>query len=396
MNLSKGANHVLTRSGTIHVYLGWKAPAVSMDAVCFAVMANGSVLSDDWFLFYNQKVSPENAIEIVHLDQGRAEFVVHTDRLPSGVQKCVFATALEESSFREVAHASITATPSAGEALNFRVTDVADEQALIFAEIYRHGPGWKMRAIGQGFTGGLQALAEHYGVKIEDEPTASPVPPVADGDLGPAPPPLPPVSTGGLFGFLKITLFAMLFIGIIAGLGYYYFSIKAPSPSIKPSITTHSTREYIEPTCTLTNEQVFKRYHTLGENYVKITKIIDVSNRKLAGFREELRAIESDCPRAFIEKNEKQIDILGKLPIQGWVEETIRLNTCAGLMNKKISIDLEYESRPTVIKRLLKNVDRSRNLESDLTNISRDLAYLGNKRNRLVEGYKSNLAACSM
>jgi len=63
-------------------------------------------------------------------------------------------------------------------------------------------------------------------------------------------------------------------------------------------------------------------------------------------------------------------------------------------MIKKVESELNNESRPNIIQRLLKNADRSRNLESDLTNISRDLAYLNNKMVRLIEGYKSNLEAC--
>ena len=76
------------------------------------------------------------------------------------------------------------------------------------------------------------------------------------------------------------------------------------------------------------------------------------------------------------------------------MEEATRLNICAGLMIKKIETELNDESRPIIIQRLVREADRSRNLESDLTNISRDLAYLNNKTNRLIEGYRENLDAC--
>jgi stress response protein SCP2 len=40
--------------------------------------------------------------------------------------------------------------------------------ALIFGEVYRRGGAWRFRAVGQGFAGGLGALARSYGVDIAD------------------------------------------------------------------------------------------------------------------------------------------------------------------------------------------------------------------------------------
>jgi tellurium resistance protein TerD len=37
---------------------------------------------------------------------------------------------------------------------------------MIFAEIYRHNGEWKFRAVGQGYSGGLAALAIQHGVEI--------------------------------------------------------------------------------------------------------------------------------------------------------------------------------------------------------------------------------------
>jgi len=44
--------------------------------------------------------------------------------------------------------------------------DGSTETAMIFGEIYRHGPDWKFRAVGQGFKGGLGPLAASYGVNV--------------------------------------------------------------------------------------------------------------------------------------------------------------------------------------------------------------------------------------
>ena len=37
---------------------------------------------------------------------------------------------------------------------------------MVFGELYRHGSEWKFRAVGQGFAGGLAAMASQYGVAV--------------------------------------------------------------------------------------------------------------------------------------------------------------------------------------------------------------------------------------
>jgi tellurium resistance protein TerD len=44
--------------------------------------------------------------------------------------------------------------------------DFSIETALVFGEIYRNSGEWKFRAVGQGFQGGLGAMAKSYGVNL--------------------------------------------------------------------------------------------------------------------------------------------------------------------------------------------------------------------------------------
>jgi tellurium resistance protein TerD len=37
---------------------------------------------------------------------------------------------------------------------------------MIFGELYRHGAEWKFKAIGQGYAGGLAAVARDFGVHL--------------------------------------------------------------------------------------------------------------------------------------------------------------------------------------------------------------------------------------
>lgn len=41
------------------------------------------------------------------------------------------------------------------------------ETVCIVVELYRHTPGWKVRAVGQGYDTGLAGLACDYGIDVE-------------------------------------------------------------------------------------------------------------------------------------------------------------------------------------------------------------------------------------
>ena len=42
--------------------------------------------------------------------------------------------------------------------------DYSTETAMVLGELYRHNGEWKFNAIGQGYSGGLQALCNSFGV----------------------------------------------------------------------------------------------------------------------------------------------------------------------------------------------------------------------------------------
>ncbi|MDT0221505.1 TerD family protein [Gordonia sp. AC31] len=45
---------------------------------------------------------------------------------------------------------------------------LSSERALIFGEIYRRNDAWKIRAVGQGYDGGLEALVSDHGIEVDD------------------------------------------------------------------------------------------------------------------------------------------------------------------------------------------------------------------------------------
>jgi len=56
------------------------------------------------------------------------------------------------------------------------VPGLSTERAVVLGEIYRRDGWWRIRAVGQGWDGGLAGLATDYGM-ADAEPGASPARP---------------------------------------------------------------------------------------------------------------------------------------------------------------------------------------------------------------------------
>lgn len=74
--------------------------------------------------------------------------------------------------------------------LEFIIAGLTTERAVLTFELYRRGRQWKVRAIGQGYNGGLAAAVADHGIEVEQSPVAAtalsaPTPP---HPVAPAPP----------------------------------------------------------------------------------------------------------------------------------------------------------------------------------------------------------------
>ena len=80
-----------------------------------------------------------------------------------------------------------TLAHDAGHATVFAVSAVDAHPAVICLELYRRGPRWKVRAIGQGYAGGLAEMARAHGIPAPNRSPAAPATPV------PGSPPITPL-----------------------------------------------------------------------------------------------------------------------------------------------------------------------------------------------------------
>lgn len=189
ISLNKGGNINLSKEApnleNVLVGLGWDARATDgqdfdLDASLFMVKDDGKVPSDAYFIFYNQPKSPEGSVEHTGdnrtgAGEGDDESVkVTLSKVPPEIQRLVIVVTIHEAearrqSFGQVSNAFVRVVnrDNNQEVVRFDLSeDYSTETAMIFGEIYRHSGDWKFKAVGQGYAGGLRALALQHGVNV--------------------------------------------------------------------------------------------------------------------------------------------------------------------------------------------------------------------------------------
>ncbi|MEV6162727.1 TerD family protein [Streptomyces sp. NPDC052052] len=209
----KGSNVPVT-AHAVRVELGWRtAPGMPDVDGSALLLVSGKVRSDADFVFYNQ---PSHASGAVRHEGRRSVGGAVTDclavdlaRIEPVIDRVVLAASADGGTFGQVAglYVRITDAANGAEIARFDSSDATVESAFILGELYRRQGAWKFRAVGQGYSTGLEGLAKDFGISV-DEPQhrpqpyqqpPSPQPPQPGGGVGPLPPPpsvLPPVPAG--------------------------------------------------------------------------------------------------------------------------------------------------------------------------------------------------------
>ncbi len=189
VSLNKGGNISLSKTDpslkNVIVGLGWDARPTDgadfdLDASAFMVKGDGKVRSESDFIFYNQTKSACGSIE--HKGDNRTGagdgddevIIVLLDKIPADIQRIVFTVTLHDADARKQnfgqvssAYIRIVNRDSNNEVTRYDLSeDASIETAMIFGEIYKHNGEWKFKAVGQGFAGGLGALARSFGLSV--------------------------------------------------------------------------------------------------------------------------------------------------------------------------------------------------------------------------------------
>jgi stress response protein SCP2 len=191
MLLAKGQNMTLPVV-PLRVVIGWRpgAGVPEVDGCVLVLGAGGTVGGDADMVFYNQPAHPSGAVRHEGRAAGGEMLAIDPARLPLAVDRVVIGGSTDGATFGSVPglYLAVLDAASGAEIARFQVDDAASETAFLFAEVYRRGVEWRLRAVGQGYASGLAGFAQDFGVAVAEEEPAHAVPP------GPPVPPAPTAS----------------------------------------------------------------------------------------------------------------------------------------------------------------------------------------------------------
>lgn len=193
VSLSKGGKVSLAKAAeeagvaslsNVTVGLGWDinrydgGGAFDLDASAFMLGANGKCASDAGFIFYGNK----NGTGVTHTGDNRTgegdgddeQIVIDLNAVPADVEKIAFTVTIYEAEKRsqnfgmvENSYIRVFDSVSNTELIRYDLgEDYSIETAVVVGELYRHNGEWKFNAVGSGFSGGLAALCNNFGIDL--------------------------------------------------------------------------------------------------------------------------------------------------------------------------------------------------------------------------------------
>ncbi|MER7490360.1 TerD family protein [Streptomyces sp. NPDC126497] len=196
--MSKGSNTPVPATA-LRVDVGRRSgPGVPDTDASALLLAGGKVRSDDDFVFYNQPAHASGAVR----HEGKRDaggrvtdtLLVDLARVEPGIGTVILAVSCDGGAFGQVPDLYIEVRDAADGtvAARFDSTGATSETAFVLGEFYRRQGAWKFRAVGQGYSSGLEGLATDYGITV-DEPQHTPAAPATPA--APVRPVAPPVTT---------------------------------------------------------------------------------------------------------------------------------------------------------------------------------------------------------
>lgn len=180
INLQKGQRENLN-APKFTVGLGWDTNSSAtggdfdLDASIFLLSESSKLIGDDFFVFYNNKTSPDGAV--THTgdnltgdgDGDDESIIVDLTKIDPRVKEiCIVVTIHEAESrkqnFGQVRNSFVRVVDAQNnELVKYELDeDFSIETAVEFGRIYNRNGQWKFEAVGVGMKGGLQDYLNKY------------------------------------------------------------------------------------------------------------------------------------------------------------------------------------------------------------------------------------------
>ncbi|MFI6609036.1 TerD family protein [Streptomyces sp. NPDC050507] len=195
--LVRGQNHTLPQT-RLEIRVSAGAPVV---AGATLGDEHGTVRGVEWIAHPGSPQLP--GLEVSRQAAAEHRLAVDLDALPEAVHRVTVLLALPleaggPTRFGTVASPFVAVTGLDGtEIATFTLTGLDSESAVAALELYRRQGAWKVRAVGQGYAGGLAAMLADQGVAGAAELAGSIQEAVARGLARSVTPPLPRTPEGG-------------------------------------------------------------------------------------------------------------------------------------------------------------------------------------------------------
>ena len=182
INLQKGQRIEIGLS-KVGVGLGWDPNQSTgydfdLDASALMLGENGKLPQDEFFVFYNNPLSPDQAVESSgddmtggNSDGGDDETLsVDLTKIDARIKEIIFTVTIHKAeerrqNFGQVRNSYIRIynAVSNEEIARYDLDeDFSVETAVEFGRLYKRNGEWKFEAVGQGYKGGLQFFVDKY------------------------------------------------------------------------------------------------------------------------------------------------------------------------------------------------------------------------------------------
>ncbi|KQV20560.1 MULTISPECIES: restriction endonuclease [unclassified Kitasatospora] len=174
VELLPGQNAPLSERAAAELSVRFDSAGPEPDLTLLLLTADGTVRDDQDFVFYHQPTAADGAVTLGPKEQtgpdGHGESAtVRLAALPTAVERVAVSVTMDAdgtATCGELRAARLSVSAADGAAWTFRPPADPEVSAMLVAEFYRHRGGWKLRAVGQGWSGGLAGLARAHGVDV--------------------------------------------------------------------------------------------------------------------------------------------------------------------------------------------------------------------------------------
>lgn len=165
-------------SPLVKACFGWNAANAlcDVDVSAFLLDENGTVLGDDWFVFYGQPQSPDKSVVLKSAEQNdRQQIDIAFTQLDWRVRRIVFVLTMNEAFDKKLhfgmlrdAYVRIL-TANHAELVSFQMEEYYDTViSMMIGELYQYKGAWKFYAIGNGMAKDLAGICRFYGVDVSE------------------------------------------------------------------------------------------------------------------------------------------------------------------------------------------------------------------------------------